>query len=44
MTKTLAEKLYSIIEEKIVKLEFKPGTFLTESFFRKKFKMWENSY
>ena len=38
MTKTLAEKLYSIIEEKIVKLEFKPGTFLTESFLEKNLK------
>ena len=32
MPKTLAEKTYSIIEEKIVKLEYKPGTFLTENF------------
>ena len=38
MSKTLAEKLYSIIEEKIVKLEFKPGTFLTESFLEKDLK------
>ena len=38
MTKTLAEKLYSVIEEKIVKLEFKPGTFLTESFLEKDLK------
>jgi DNA-binding GntR family transcriptional regulator len=38
MGKTLAEKLYSIIEEKIVKLEFKPGTFLTESFLEKDLK------
>ena len=38
MKKTLAEKLYSIIEEKIVKLEFKTGTFLTESFLEKDLK------
>jgi DNA-binding GntR family transcriptional regulator len=30
--KTLAEKIYLILEDKIAKLEFKPGTFLTENF------------
>ncbi len=35
MKKTLAERLYLIIEEKIVDLELKPGTFLTESFLEK---------
>ena len=30
--KTLAEKVYLILEDKIAKLEFKPGTFLTENF------------
>jgi len=29
---TLAEKIYYDIEEKIVKLEYKPGSFLTENF------------
>ena len=38
MNKTLAEKLYTIIEEKIVKLEFKPGSFLTENFLEKDLK------
>ena len=38
MTKTLAEKTYSIIEEKIVKLEFKPGSFITENFLEKNLK------
>ena len=32
---TLAEKIYYDIEEKIVKLEYKPGSFLTENFLEK---------
>ena len=32
---TLAEKIYYDIEEKIVKLDYKPGSFLTESFLEK---------
>ena len=32
---TLAEKIYYAIEEKIVKLEYKPGSFLTENFLEK---------
>ena len=35
---TLAEKIYYDIEEKIVKLEYKPGSFLTESFLEKNLK------
>ena len=38
MSKTLAEKTYSIIEEKIVKLEYKPGSFITENFLEKNLK------
>lgn len=38
MSLTQAAKIYSIIEEKIVKLEFKPGSFLTESFLEKNLK------
>ena len=35
---TLAEKIYYAIEEKIVKLEYKPGSFLTENFLEKNLK------
>tara|TARA_B100000963_G_scaffold356262_1_gene376032 strand:- start:3665 stop:4306 length:642 start_codon:yes stop_codon:yes gene_type:complete len=35
---TLAEKIYYDIEEKIVKLEYKPGSFLTENFLGKNLK------
>tara|TARA_B100000575_G_scaffold28947_1_gene19580 strand:- start:1271 stop:1912 length:642 start_codon:yes stop_codon:yes gene_type:complete len=35
---TLAEKIYYDIEEKIVKLEYKPGSFLTENFLEKNLK------
>ena len=38
MSKTLAEKTYSIIEEKIVKLEYQPGSFITENFLEKNLK------
>jgi DNA-binding GntR family transcriptional regulator len=38
MSETLAEKTYSIIEEKIVKLEYQPGSFITENFLEKNLK------